>query len=233
MGQLLTIFEHLAQLRSGIIRSLAVLLISFFFALPLAPKILRFLIAPAGRLVFVEPAGAFLAQMNAAFLVAVAVSSPIILYQSWRFVSEAFSPRLEKYIFSLVCLSFLLFWAGCVLGYCFMLPAGLNLLLGFAVPGLCPMISVSRYLSFVFGVTVIFGVIFQLPLIMVFLSRLGLVSVKTLFRRQREAVLIIFIAGALLSPPDVISQILVSIPLLVLYESGLFVSWLLDRRVRG
>ena len=126
--------------------------------------------------------------------------------------------------------SCLLFGAGAGFGYIVVLPLGLRFLLGFGSPAIEPMLSISKYISFVGMLTIAFGIIFQLPLAMVFMTRIGIVTPQTFTAKRKVVIVLIFIVAAILTPPDVITQILMAIPLMALYEVGIIFSRMIYRK---
>lgn len=220
----LSLIEHLEELRSRIIKSLISLIISSLLVYNFYPRILSLLLRPIGKLVFISPQEAFLTNIKIAFLGGLFLSSPVILYQIWKFVSVGLKPSERKYALIFGLLSFVFFVLGSIFGYFVIVPIGLNFLLGFASNLITPMITISRYVSFVGSLTFAFGLIFELPLILLFLTKLNLVSPAFLSRRRREAIILILISSALLTPPDVITQILMAFPLFLLYELGILFS---------
>ncbi len=214
----LTLLEHLDELRNRCIKSVIVFSLASCLFYQFIPKILPYLIAPVGKLVFIYPQEAFLAKITISLLGGLCLSLPYILWQGWRFVYSGLKRKERKYVFIFGILSLLLFAAGCAFGFFLVFPAGIKFLISFAAPEIQPMITVSNYVSFLTGLTLIFGGMFQMPLVIVFLTRIGIISPKTLSRRRREAIVCIFIAAAIFTPPDVASQILLALPLVILYE---------------
>ncbi|MBU4149512.1 MAG: twin-arginine translocase subunit TatC [Candidatus Omnitrophica bacterium] len=220
----LTFTEHLEELRQRIIRSLAFVIIASILTYAFTDKILIFLSKPAGRLVFIAPAEAFITRIKLALFGGLYLSSPLILYEVWGFVSSGLERTDKKYALLFSVFSFILFTAGTLLGYFVIVPMGLNFLLSFSSEYLQPMISVGRYTSFVMSLSFAFGLVFQLPLAILFLTKTGIVTPEFLSRNRKYTIVIIFIAAAVFTPPDVITQCLMAIPLLALYEISIFLS---------
>jgi len=220
----LTFTEHLEELRQRIIRSLVFVIIASILTYAFTDKILIFLSKPAGRLVFIAPAEAFITRIKLALFGGLYLSLPLILYEVWGFVSSGLERTERKYALLFSVFSFILFTAGTLLGYFVIVPMGLNFLLSFSSEYLQPMISVGRYTSFVMSLSFAFGLVFQLPLAILFLTKTGIVTPEFLSRNRKYTVIIIFIAAAVFTPPDVITQCLMAIPLLALYEISIFLS---------
>lgn len=220
----LSFLGHLEELRVRIIKSLLALTLTSFFSYAFAGQFLKFLIKPVGHLVFTSPAEAFLATISITLWGGVMLASPFILYQFWAFVSEALTDWEKKYVRIFGPLSLILFLAGVIFGYCVIVPISLNFFLSFSTAWLVPMIRVSEYISFLGSFVLAFGVVFELPLILVFLAKIGIASPEFLRQKRRYAIVFIFILSAILTPPDCASQFLMAVPLLVLYELGILLS---------
>jgi sec-independent protein translocase protein TatC len=185
---------------------------------------------PDCRLVSISVPEKFIAHFTLACYLAFFISSPFILYQIWGFISIGLTARERQGVLLYFPVSCFLFCAGAGFGYLVVLPLGLRFLLGFGSPVIEPMLSISKYVSFVGMLTISFGLIFQLPLAMVFMTRLGIVTPEAFTSKRRVVIVLIFIAAAILTPPDVITQILMAIPLLALYEVGIVFSRMVYRK---
>lgn len=219
-----TIVEHLNELRNHIGKSLIFLLVCSVIIYSSIDKILLFLSKPVGKLVFIAPQEAFTTNIKIAFFVGLLFSSPFILYQIWKFVSLGLLPKERKYIRIFGPLSFLLFVIGFTFGYLIIVPIGMKFLLGFASEILAPMITISKYISFVFNLSFAFSLVFQLPIVILFLTKIGIVTPAVLKKRRKEAIVLVFITAAIMTPPDVVTQVLMAVPLILLYELGILFS---------
>lgn len=224
MDKKLTLIKHLEELRNRVIKSVVSVIIASCLLYSFVNIILPNLVKPVGKLVFIAPQEAFIARIKIAFFGGLFLSSPFILYQIWRFVSLALKPNERKYILIFGPLSLIFFFMGAFFGYFIIVPIGMRFLLGFATDFITPMITISRYISFVGILTLSFGVIFELPLISLFLTKIGLVTPEFLSGKRKHAVVLVFIVAAILTPPDIITQGLMALPLLVLYEIGIVFS---------
>ncbi|MFH1621894.1 MAG: twin-arginine translocase subunit TatC [Candidatus Omnitrophota bacterium] len=220
----LTLVQHLDELRARIIKSLIFIIILSCILYNFTDKILIILVKPIGKLVFLAPTEAFVAHIKIAFFGGLFLSSPFIIYQIWQFISEGLKLDERKYVLMFGPLSFIFFILGSAFGYFVIIPMGIKFLLGFATDFVTPMITLNNYISFVTMITIAFGVVFQLPLISLFLTKIGIVTPKFLSNKRKHAIVIIFILAAALTPPDVITQCLMAVPLLVLYEIGIMFS---------
>lgn len=225
----LSFLGHLEELRSRILKSLLAVALTSVFSYAYADPLLKFLIKPVGHLVFTSPAEAFLATINVTVWGGVILAFPFILYQFWSFVYEALTESERKYVRIFGPFSLILFLSGIVFGYFVMAPISLRFLLSFSSASLVPMIRASEYLSFVGSFVLAFGVVFELPLILIFLVKIGIASPEFLRQKRRYAIVVIFILSAILTPPDCVSQFLMAVPLLVLYELGILLARIIYR----
>jgi sec-independent protein translocase protein TatC len=220
----ISFFTHLEELRKRLIFCVITIAITSVVAYNQTTTVLKYLSKPLGSLYFLSPVEAFIARMKITLFCGLYLALPIVLYQVWKFVEAGLHDNERRSIFSLVVFSFLLFTVGGVFAYFVMLPIGLKFLLSCGTLTLQPIISVEKYITFVVGLVLSFGLVFQLPIIIFFLTKIGIVNPRILFKQQRYAILIIFIVAAILTPPDVFSQFLMAIPLLVLYELSILIS---------
>ena len=225
----LTLLEHLDELRSRLILCLVTVIVasvaSFFFA----DRILGWLKQPADgllpRLVFFGPAEGLAAYMKLAVASGLVLSLPVILSQVWAFVRPALTWRERYYGLAFVWWGTVLFLAGAALAYVVCLPLFLRFLLGVGSAQIEPVISVQRYLSFTLGVIVFCGVLFEMPLVVFVLARLGILPPALLRRRRGIAMLGLIIVAAVVTPTtDAVSLMLTTIPLALLYEISIVVS---------
>lgn len=220
----LTLVEHLEELKGGVIKSVVFITACSFFVYYYVNSILPVLIKPVGKLVFITPQEAFITHVKIAFFGGLFLSSPFLLYQIWRFVSGGLKPQERKYTLIFGPLSFLFFILGITFGYFIIVPVGVKFLLGFATDILTPMLTVSKYISFIGTLTFVFGIVFQLPLVSLFLTKIGVVTPRFLSDKRKQAIVSIFILAAFFTPPDVVTQCLMAVPLLILYEIGIIFS---------
>ncbi|MFC1620817.1 twin-arginine translocase subunit TatC [Candidatus Omnitrophota bacterium] len=221
----LTFVGHLEELRTVIIKSAVFMIITSVFVYTFTDKIFSHLVKPlSASLVFIAPQEAFITNIKIALFGGLYFSSPFILYQVWDFISAGLRKRERKYASLYVFFSFIFFVIGSYFGYFLIVPIGIKFLMSFGTANVVPMISVGKYVSFVCMLTLVFGLVFQLPLIILLLTKTGIVKPQTLAKNRKYAILVIFIVGAILTPPDVITQCLMAIPLIALYELSIFLS---------
>ena len=221
--------EHLGELRRRLAICLAAVLIASCVGFALAERLIGWLKRPAEgflpRLAFFSPTEALVAYLKVAVGFGVVVALPVILAQLWAFVRPALSWRERFYGMAFVWWGSLLFIGGAAFAYVVCLPLFLRFLLRIGEAQLVPIISVSRYLGFATGVMLTCGVLFEVPLAMVFLTRVGLITPATLRRQRGIALLGLVVVAAFVTPTtDAISLLLMTIPLLGLYELAIVVS---------
>jgi len=226
-----TFLKHIEELRSRTIKSAGAFVLAFCLCYNFIGKLIPVLTAPAGHLVFTAPTDAFAAFMTVGSLMALFVASPFIVYQIWAFVAGALKPSEKKFVLVFAPLSLLFFLSGAAFAYFLAVPRAYRFLMSFSSGYLIPMVTVNNYLGFLGHMIMAFGVAFELPLILAFLAKIGIASPEYLRQKRRHAVVIILIAAALLAPPDIVSMLILAIPLLVLYEVGIvFVKFFYDRK---
>ncbi len=218
---------HLEELRKSLIKILLAIGLGFGISYLFSGHILHWLKEPLSQnLVFISPTEAFMANLKVSFFAGVILALPFSLFQIWRFIAPGLKQTEKSYAVYFIASGSLLFLAGTLFAYYSILPIGLHFLLSYAYPGLQPMISVGEYLSFCMVILFMFGLVFNLPVIVVMLTRMGLVTYTQLAKSRRYAVLVIFIVAALFTPPDVFTQLLMGIPLVLLYEVSIWLSYL-------
>jgi len=218
--------EHLGELRVRIVRSLVALLIGLVIAFPFSQQIMDYLARPARAtghtLVFLALTEAFWVQMKVALIVGLFIAAPGILWQVWAFIAPGLHAHEKKYAAPFVIVGSLLFLVGGAFALKVVTPFAIQFLLSYERPGLQAMISIGSYVDFLLKFTLAFGLIFELPLAITLVARMGLVTAKQLAKNRKYAVLGAFIAAAVLTPtPDMFNQALMAGPLIILYEIGI------------
>jgi sec-independent protein translocase protein TatC len=226
--------EHLGELRVRIMRSLVALLIGLCLAFPFSARVVDWLARPiqqsGNTLVFLAVTEAFWVQMKVALFLGLFIAAPGILWQVWRFVEPGLHRHEKKYAVPFVTIGSLLFILGGAFSLLIVTPNAVAFLLSYARPGLQPMISIGNYIDFLLKFTLAFGAVFEVPLAMVLVSRMGLVTPKAFAQSRKYAILGAFIAGAILTPtPDMINQSLMAGPIIVLYEIGILAARIFGR----
>jgi sec-independent protein translocase protein TatC len=226
--------EHLSELRVRIVRALVALLIGLGIALPFSERITDFLARPVTKLgyklVFTAPAEAFWVQMKVALIAGVFVSAPGILWQVWAFIAPGLHEHEKKYAAPFVIIGSIMFLAGGAFALFVVTPYAIAFLLSYARSTLQPMITLENHIDFVLKFILAFGAVFELPLIITILARIGVVNAKLLAKNRKYAILGAFVAGAILTPtPDAFNQTLMAGPLIILYEVGIVCARLFGR----
>ncbi len=221
----MTIIEHLEELRARLLAALGAFAVATVVAFLFVERILAVLIRPVGRVVFLAPTEAFFVRLKVAALAGAFLSLPVVLYEIWRFVAVGLTARERRYTLSLLPFSLALFAAGAAFAFFAILPLGVRFLLSYRTETLVPMISIGAYTSFATAFVLAFGLVFQLPIVILFLARLGLVTPATLAGGRRYALLAIVVLSAVLTPGgDVVSQLLMALPTYLLYEVSIWVA---------
>lgn len=221
------LLSRLAELRSRLIGSVLFWIAASVAVYAAAPLLIEHMTRPlpqAGELFFLSPAEAFVSRVKLALAGGLLLSVPVLLYQLVRFAAPLLPSAGRRTAFVLVPLASALFAGGAALGYQALLPVALRFLLRFAGPELVPMLSLAAYIRFVLWLVLPTGLVFQLPVVITFLARLGLVDARAMSSRRKYAVLGIFMVSAVLTPADVFSMFLMALPLWLLYEISLLIA---------
>lgn len=228
-GKNMSLLAHLAELRSRLFKSLAAMAIGCALAWQMAPTVLHWLLAPltallpqGQTLIFTGLQDAFMVTLKISLWSGFFISAPVWLYQLWAFVAPALYPTEKQAIGRLTLLATLLMAAGLAFAYFAVFPITFAFFLRFSGDLLVALPAIDRYLALCMGLILAFALAFQLPLILMFLGRLGLISAPFLRKKRPYAIILIFIVAAFLTPPDVISQLLLAAALLLLYELSIF-----------
>lgn len=220
----MTLTEHLQELRGCLIKSIAALILGTGCSIYFLQDIMDILTAAAKELYYMRPDEAFMIYMKVALLSGLILSSPFILYELYSFVRPALTLRERRFTLICIPLSLVLFITGMLFSYSFVFPRGLEFFLGFAAGKVNPLISMESYLDFMLMLVVPFGFAFNVPVVLTLLAYLNIVSAKTLMKYQRHVILVAFIIAGVITPtPDVITQTLLAVPLILLYEVSIVI----------
>ena len=231
----MSFMAQLGELRIRIVRALIALLVGTVIVLPFSERIVDWLAKPVTKLnyelVFTAPAEAFWVQMKVGLIVGVFLAAPAILWQVWAFVAPGLHGHEKKYALPFVVIGSLLFIGGGAFSLFVVTPYAIQFLLSYARPGLKPMITLQNHVDFLLKFTLAFGAVFELPLALTILARIGIVNSKMLAKNRKYAILGAFIAGAVLTPtPDAFNQTLMAGPLILLYEVGIICARIFGRK---
>ncbi|MEW6052815.1 MAG: twin-arginine translocase subunit TatC [Nitrospirota bacterium] len=241
--------EHLGELRKKITVSLIGLCVTFVIAFNFSEQILRFLMFPLKysldfsvtkrymyfaphdklqnmKLVFLSPAEGFWMNMKIAIVAALILALPIIFQQLWSFISPGLHKKEKKYVVPFVLVATLLFLVGAAFCFFIVLPFAMSFLLTYKIGDfMMPMLSIGQYVDFCLKFILAFGAVFELPIFIIFATRMGFVTPQTLAKNRKYAILIAFVIAAMLTPtPDAFNQSLMAVPIIILYEVGILAS---------
>ena len=222
---------HIAELRSRLIVCVLCVIASFFICfIFFSQYIMDFLTIPLkaalqndSKIIYTKLPGAFLISVKVSFFAGFMASSPIIFWQFWRFVEPGLYENEKKYVIPFVLAATVMFLIGACFSYFIAAPIAINFLVHFSDGMFNAMPDIEEYIGFITKLIIAFGIAFELPVVTFFLAKLGLIDETTLKRHFRVAVLIIFIFAAIMTPPDVLSQFLMAIPLVFLYVISIYV----------
>jgi sec-independent protein translocase protein TatC len=232
----MSFLEHLGELRTRIIWSLIPSAVGLLVAFHYSDKVLLYLRRPLDKvnvqLVALTPTESFWTSMKISMVMGVVVAMPVILWQVWAFVSPGLHKHERRFAGPFVLFGTVLFVIGAAFALLIVVPFALQFLLNFGKEqGITPMISVSSHVDFVIKFTLAFGLVFELPLVLTMLSKMGVVTPKFLSKNRKYAILINFIIAAILTPtPDILNQSLMAGPLCVLYEIGIISARIFGKR---
>lgn len=228
----MTLVEHLDELRRRILVSVAAIVIGAcvaFWKIQFIVSLLMF--PPVDHLAFFSPTEAFMEYCKLAFFAGLFLASPVVLYQLWAFVSAGLRKEERRVVLFALPFSITLFLGGVVFAFFFIIPFALKFLIDFAGPKVYPILSISKYFSFIIMLLISFGLVFELPVVVMILSRIGIVSPSFLSKNRKFAIVGIFIAAAIITPtPDAFTQCLMAISMLLLYELSIWISKLVYKK---
>jgi len=221
--------DHLEELRKRLIRSFIAVAIGFALSYGFKEKIFDVLIHPLisvmpadNKMIFTGLPEAFFTYLKVAFLSGLMAASPVIIFEFWMFVSPGLYKKEKTLLIPIILLSSIFFLGGALFGYFIVFPFGFKFFLGFANENIQAFPSMREYLSFASKMLLAFGLVFELPLVITFMARLGIVSVDFLKKNRKYALLLFFAGSAILTPPDVVTQVMMAFPLMLLYEVSIF-----------
>lgn len=223
-GGEMSVIGHLEELRRRIIISGAAVLLASIACYFYAADLVHIITAPAGKLYYMNPAEAFFTYIKVSFFAGFLLALPVVFHQIWAYVIPALTKQEYRVSLFLVPASLVLFFVGIAFSYFLVLPAGIKFFMGFATDDLQPMFSIGQYLSFIISFLLPFGFVFELPLFILVLAKIGLISSAFLRAKRRVVIVLAFVVGAVVSPtPDVFSQTMVAVPLMILYELSIII----------
>ena len=235
--QPMTFADHFRELRKRLFRSFLLVLLGFFCCYPFAEELFSWLLAPlmtampdTSTLIYTSPPEAFFTYMKVSFVAGMFAASPLIFYQVWAFVAPGLYKEEKLYILPVAIFSAFFFISGGAFCYFIVFPFAFEFFMSYNTGIIQAMPALSETLSFVLKLLLAFGLVFEMPLFAFFLSRMGILTADMMRRFRRYAVLVMFIVAAILTPPDVLSQLLMAGPLLVLYEVSILIAAIFGKK---
>lgn len=220
-----TFLEHLEDIRKRVIKSLVAIAILSILAYIFKDKILYILTKPLNQsLIFISPTEPIVMLIKLSIITGVLLAFPYMLFQLWDFIAEVFTKEKKKSIIKYILISILLFYSAIIFCYFIVLPITIKFLIGFGNTILESSLTLQNYLNFALYLLFSFGIVFQFPLILTALIKLEITSVKSLAKKRPHIILIIFIIAAIISPPDAFSQIILALPMILLFEITLIIA---------
>lgn len=230
-----TLIEHLGELRIRLMRAIYFITGGTILSYAFSEKLFDIIREPArkflpdGGLYFTHPVDKFMAHLKLSIVAGIVLSCPFWLHQIWKFVAPGLYQKEKKYALSFIIVGSGLFLIGVSFAYFLALPMAFEYLFNFGGSVDKPMITIDQYLSFITQIFLMFGVAFELPLIIVVLGMLGIVNYKFLREKRRYAIMGIAVMAAVFSPPDLLSMVLMFVPMYILFEIAIFVLMAMDR----
>jgi sec-independent protein translocase protein TatC len=232
--------SHLEELRKRLVVCAIGVGAGFVIAYIFAERLFQLLVAPlkavmpeGDQLIFTNLPEMFFAYIKVAFIAGIMAASPLIFYQLWMFIAPGLYRKEKKMAIPFVVSSTILFVGGALFGYFVVFPFGFKFFIGFSNEYVKALPSVKQYFSFSMKLLFAFGAVFELPVIIFFLSKMGIVTPQFLRQKRKYAILLTFALAAILTPPDVITQCMMAGPLIVLYEIGILVSRIAQKKKEG
>jgi sec-independent protein translocase protein TatC len=229
--------EHLEELRKRLITCFIAVGVGFALSYGFKEKLFELLTRPlvavmhnGETLIFTGLPEAFFTYLKVSLISGIGIASPVIMYQFWKFIAPGLYKKERRILLPVVLLSTVFFVGGALFGYFVVFPLGFKFFMSFATQTIRPMPSMREYLSFAASLLLAFGLVFELPLVITLMARMGIVTVPFLNKNRKYAILIFFITAAILTPPDVASQIMMAVPLMGLYEISIIGARIFSKR---
>jgi len=235
-----TFISHLIELRNRLLRAVLAVVVVFVCLFPFAKELYTLLAQPllanlpkGGQMIATDVVGVFFVPVKVTMLAAFLVALPYVLYQMWAFIAPGLYAHERKMIVPLVVASTLLFLCGMSFAYFLVFPVIFSAMTAFTPEGVSWMTDINKYLDFVLTLFVAFGVTFEVPVAVVVLVRMGIVTIAQLKEARPYVIVGAFVIGAIFTPPDVVSQIMLAVPLWLLYELGVIVAGFLVKKAEA
>ncbi len=231
---------HLEELRKRLVICAIAVGVGFIISYIFAKQLFSYLVLPLtkvlpddSRLIFTNLPEMFIAYIKVALVAGIILAIPIIFYQLWMFLAPALFRKEKRYIIPFVLFSSILFAAGALFGYLVVFPYGFKFFVSFATEDIQALPSVKQYFSFAIRLLLAFGLVFEMPVVVLFLTKIGLITPDSMKKFRKFAILCSFILSAILTPPDVATQLMMALPIIILYEISIFLSKAMYRKKEG
>ncbi len=225
------LLDHLSELRRRLTRIVIIILLGFFGFYGISEMAYAYLALPltqllpeGSTLIYTSPQGAFFTYLKVSFMLSIIGTSPLTFYQLWAFIAPGLYEEEQSALIPLAFFSALFFIGGAAFCYFLVFPIAFKFFLGFTTATIIPMISVEEYLSFALKLVIAFGLVFEMPLFSYFLAKLRIIGPEGMKKYRKYAILVIFCVAAILTPPDVFSQVLMALPMIILYEASIYIA---------
>jgi len=228
--------DHLEELRWCIIKSVSSVIIAMLVAFPFTGGLLTFLTGPndklaePAKLIFLKPTGMLVVRIEIAITVGIIISIPVIFYQFWKFLMPGLHENERKMFIPSLLLTVICFAGGSLFSYLVIIPTVLPFLFSMGTESIEATINITEYMSFVLRLILVAGLVFELPVVTLFLTKIGLLKPDFLKKYRRYGIVLIFLFSAILTPPDPMSQLLMAGPLLLLYEISILISMVVYKK---
>lgn len=232
-----SLISHLLELRSRLLKAVVAVVVAFVALLPFDDRLytavsepFRAMLPPDGRLIATQVTSGFFAPMRLAFFAAIALAAPVVLYQLWAFIAPGLYDKEKKLARPLLVAATLLFYAGCAFTGLLILPLMFAWFIAATPTGVTTMTDINSYLDFIMVMLLAGGISFEVPIAVLIAVILGWVTPKQLVEWRGYVIVAIFIIAAIITPPDGLSQVMLAVPMCLLYEAGIVVARVLRRR---
>lgn len=228
--------DHLEELRWRLIKSLIAVAILTIITFYFSGYVLDLMLYSVKNLDYeinlqvLKVQTVFIIKLEISLIIGVVLGLPIILYQLWQFVTPGLKSKEKKYIWPVILFATISFVVGAAFAFYLIVPLALNFFLGLAPSEVTNHIALDFYFGFIARIVIVFGVVFELPVVSLLLTKLGLLSPRILKKYRRHAIIIMFVGAAVLTPPDPTTQVLLAVPLLVLYEATIWISYFFTKK---
>ncbi|MFC1513976.1 twin-arginine translocase subunit TatC [candidate division KSB1 bacterium] len=216
--------DHLEELRKRIFICLGSVVSLAIIAYMFSDQILNILTKhSSSNLQILKPTGGFIIHIKVSFFAGIVFGVPVLIYQFWKFVAPGLFPKEKKFVFPIILFTIICFITGAMFAYFMVIPHALDFLRGFETETIIANWTIEEFIRFITMMVLIFGFVFELPLVALFLGRIGIINHKMMSKYRRHALLGSLILGALLTPPDGFTQIMLAVPMWILYEISIFI----------